>query len=159
MAALGSGALMKFILMGETASTLGWLTGAAFIPSLALALGTLTGSGKAFEAVYVLWMYMLTQRVPSLDFVGMTAHSPLYVYAPLALVLFAIAALARQWQLNPPRVSRRRSQTPLGAKSGRGNTLNLGCGIPNRGPAPAVAGWPSRMRTASLPGGLRRVLH
>ena len=99
IAALGSGALIKFILMGETVSVLGWLTGAVFVPSLALALGTLTGSSKAFEALYVAWIYMIYQNVPSLDFAGLIPNSPFYIYAPLALVLLIVAAFARQWQL------------------------------------------------------------
>jgi ABC-type transport system involved in multi-copper enzyme maturation permease subunit len=98
-ALLGSGALVKFIFMGETFSILGWLTGTLFIPSLALVLGTLTGSGKLFEVLYVFWMYILTQKVPFFDFVGMTSESPLYVYAPLAVGLFAFAMFARHWQL------------------------------------------------------------
>jgi hypothetical protein len=98
-AVLGSGALIKFILMGETVSILGWLTGVVFIPSLALALGTLTGSGKAFEAVYVVWIYALTRKISPLDFAGLTPDSPWYMYVPLALVLLAVAALARQRQL------------------------------------------------------------
>jgi hypothetical protein len=106
IAAFGSGALIKFLLTGEVVSALGWLTGALFIPSLALALGTLTGSGKAFEALYVAWMYMLYQKVPSLDFAGLTPNSPFYIYAPLTLVLLAIAALARQWQLSGKSISK-----------------------------------------------------
>ena len=98
-AALGSGALIKFILMGEWFSALGWLTGAMFIPSLALALGTLTGSGKLFEAIHVLWMYLLTQKVPALDFSGLTPEAPLYLYAPLAVGLFALALFVRQREL------------------------------------------------------------
>lgn len=104
-AALGSGALIKFILTGETVSVLGWLTGVVFIPSLALALGTLTGSGKTFEAVYVVWMYAIYQRVSVLDFMGMTPDSPWYIYVPLALVLLAVAALARQRQLTAKSIS------------------------------------------------------
>jgi hypothetical protein len=105
-AVLGSGALIKFLLMGEAVNALGWLTGAVFIPSLALALGTLTGSGKAFEAIFLAWMYLLAQKVPALDFMGIIPGSPWYIYAPLALVLLAIAALARQRQLIAKSISR-----------------------------------------------------
>lgn len=105
-AALGSGALIKFILAGEAVSALGWLTGAVFIPSLALFLGTLTGSGKAFEAIFVVWMYLLTQKAAFLDFMGIIPNSSWYFYAPLALVLLAIAALARQRQLTSKTISK-----------------------------------------------------
>jgi hypothetical protein len=71
-----------------------------FIPSLALALGTLSGSGKAFEVLYVAWMYFLMQGVvPALDFAGLVPGSPFYLYALVAIGLIAVAALARQRQL------------------------------------------------------------
>ena len=99
IALMGSGAFVRFILSGETISLLGWLTGALFIPSLALALGSVTGSSKAFEVVHVMWMYLLTQKVPALDFIGITPDAPLLMYALLTIVLIAAAAFARQRQL------------------------------------------------------------
>jgi hypothetical protein len=105
-AALGSGALIKFLLLGEAVSALGWLNGAIFIPSLALFLGTLTGSGKAFEALFVAWMYLLTQKIAFADFMALVPNSPWYYFAPLALVLLAIAALARTRQLKAKSISK-----------------------------------------------------
>jgi hypothetical protein len=96
---LGSGALIRFLAAGEFTSLLAWLAGALFIPSLALALGVLTGSGKTFDVIYVLWMYGALQRVPTFDFVGTTPSSPWHIYALLALALMIITVLARQWQL------------------------------------------------------------
>ena len=96
---MGSGALLRFIIAGETFSILGWLTGVLFIPSLALTSGVLTGSSKAFEAIYVLWMYMLVQKAPSFDFIGMTPESPLDIYVPLALILWILAVAARRQQM------------------------------------------------------------
>lgn len=97
-ALLGSGALTRFLLAGETFSALGWLTGALFIPSLALALGALTGSSKAFEALYVPWVYLLSQKVSAFDFIGLTPQSPLLLYVLLSLLLLCLTILARQWQ-------------------------------------------------------------
>jgi hypothetical protein len=99
IALLGSGALVRFLLAGDLVAVLGWLVAIAFIPSLALALGTLTGSGKAFEALYAAWMYFLTQEVAALDFAGLVPGNRFYLYAPVAIGLLAIAALARQRQL------------------------------------------------------------
>ena len=96
LALLGSGALARFLIAGATFSAMGWLTGAIFIPSLALACGVLTGSSKTFEVVYVLWMYILTQKAASLDFIGITPQSPLYIYWLLAAGLVAAAVVARQ---------------------------------------------------------------
>ena len=98
-ALLGSGAFLRFISAGETFSILGWLCGVFFIPSLALACGVLTGSNKAFEVLYVLWMYMIIQKMPAFDFIGLTPASPLHIYIPLAFVLAAISIIARRVQL------------------------------------------------------------
>lgn len=98
-ALLGSGALARFLLAGETFSALGWLTGALFIPSLALALGTLMSSSKTFEALYVPWVYLLTQGIPAFDFLGRTPASPLRAYALLTIALLFLAAFARQHQI------------------------------------------------------------
>ena len=99
LALLGSGALLRYILAGDTFSILGWLTGLLFIPSLALAAGVLTGSGKAFEVLYVLWIYLLIQKAPPFDFLGMTPQSPLAIYTLAAFALMALAVFARWWQL------------------------------------------------------------
>jgi ABC-type transport system involved in multi-copper enzyme maturation permease subunit len=106
IALLGSGALIKFLIMGEAVSALGWLNGALFIPTLALFLGTLTGSSKAFEALFVAWMYLLTQKVAFLDFMAVIPNSPWYYYAPLTLVLLAVAAFARQRQMTAKNISK-----------------------------------------------------
>ena len=98
-ALLGSGALVRFLLAGDPVAVLGWLTAIVFIPSLALVLGTLSGSGKAFEVLYIFWMYLLMQQVAPLDFAGLVPGSPFYLYLPVAIGLMAIAALARRRQL------------------------------------------------------------
>jgi hypothetical protein len=100
IALLGAGVLLRFILAGAAFSILGWLTGALFIPSVALVCGVLTGSGKAFEVLYVMWMYLLLQKVALLDFLGLTPAAPLAGYALLALALVAVACFVRQRQLN-----------------------------------------------------------
>ncbi len=99
VALLGIGALIRFILSGEIHGVLGWFTGVFFIPSLALALGILTGGGKAFEVLYVLWMYLLTQGMSELDFAGFTPDSPLLFYVGLALLLLVISVFARRRQI------------------------------------------------------------
>ena len=98
-ALLGSGALVRFLLAGDPVAVFGWLTAIVFIPSLALALGTLTGSEMAFQVLYVAWMYLLTQSVAPVDFAGLVPGSHFYLYAPAAIGLMAIAALARRRQL------------------------------------------------------------
>lgn len=95
----GSGALIKFLMTGDAYSSITWLVGAMFVPSLALTFGVLTGSSKAFEIIYVLWMYLILNKVAAIDFLGMTPESPWPLYLSLALVLMAVSALTRQFQL------------------------------------------------------------
>jgi hypothetical protein len=96
---MGAGALLGYLIDGETMRLVAGLAGALFIPSLALALGTLTSSRKPFEVIYVTWMYLVLNEAGPLDFVGVTPNSPWQVYLLLAISLFALAAFARQWQL------------------------------------------------------------
>jgi len=96
---LGLGAFLRFFHAGETISLLGWLTDVLFIPSLALCLGALSGSSKAFEVIFIAWMYMLTQKMIMLDFMAYNPNGKWFYYAPLALLMLAIAALARQQQV------------------------------------------------------------
>ena len=96
---LGSGALVRYLLAGDPVAVFGWLTAIVFIPSLALALGTLTGSEMAFQVLYVAWMYLLTQSLTPVDFAGLVPGSHFYLYAPVAIGLMAIVALVRRRQL------------------------------------------------------------
>lgn len=105
-ALMGSGAFLRYILDGETARLLAWMSGALFIPSLALALGVLTSSRKPFEVIYVTWMYLVLNQVPPLDFVGVTPESPWQFYALSAFALLAFAAAFRHWQLTGEKLSK-----------------------------------------------------
>jgi len=99
IASMGSGAFLRFLFAGETTSLLAWLAGALFIPTLALTFGVLTGSSKAFEVVYVLWMYIILNEAPPLDFVGVASGSPWYFYALLVPALLVLTAIVRQRQM------------------------------------------------------------
>jgi hypothetical protein len=100
----GSGAALRLVLAGDWAATLAWVVGALFIPTLALALGVWSGSGKAFEVVYtVLWYAGPMNRVPALDFMGALEESvangiPFY-YLALTAILLGLAVMGRIRQL------------------------------------------------------------
>lgn len=102
---LGSGGWLRLALTGETASLLGWFTGALFVPALALALGVWTGSSRAFEAGYLfLWYLGAVEGVPALDYTGTSVAggvltTPLVSLA-LAAGLFAMAMIGR-WRRLP----------------------------------------------------------
>ncbi|MFT3890576.1 MAG: ABC transporter permease subunit [Anaerolineales bacterium] len=68
---MGSGAALKFLFSGNTTGLLAFLSGALFIPSLALVLGVWSGTSKPFEIIYVsLWYLGPLNNVPRLDFIG-----------------------------------------------------------------------------------------
>lgn len=97
---MGSGAALKFISSGETASLLAYLSGALFIPSLALALGVWSGTGKPFEIVYMtVWYLGPLNKTPGLDFIGAHTDGRPEGYIPLSLALLAFAFLGRWRQL------------------------------------------------------------
>ena len=99
IAFLGAGSATRFLLAGDVDALRAWLAGALFVPSLALALGVLTGSGKTFQVLYALWVYMTLQKLPALDFAGVTPESPWRFYGILAALLVGAATLARWRQL------------------------------------------------------------
>ena len=98
----GSGGLVRLLLAGEGAALLGWGVAVLFVPSLALALGVLTGTTKVFEALYLLWWYMGSiEDAPPLDFIGAfsTSFAIGAVYVVLVGALLALAVFGRGRQL------------------------------------------------------------
>jgi hypothetical protein len=97
---MGSGAALKFAISGASAGLLAFLSGALFIPSLALALGVWSGSSKPFEIVYIsLWYLGPLNKVPGLDFIGTHTNGRPEFFIPLSLALVAFAFLGRARQL------------------------------------------------------------
>jgi hypothetical protein len=92
----GAGAAIRLFLAGDWSGLFAWLVAAAFLPSLALALGVVTGSSKFFEALYVAWWYVgPLNHIPGLDFTGAAGGSRTLRYAVIYLVLsFALVAAA-----------------------------------------------------------------
>jgi hypothetical protein len=98
--ALGGAFGARLALAGHTAEFATWLAGAAFIPSLALALGVWTGSGKMFEVLYlVLWYCGPLNSTPVLDYTGGSGSAPLAGFAAAAAALAALAFAGRRRQL------------------------------------------------------------
>ncbi|MGE5462160.1 MAG: ABC transporter permease [Syntrophothermus sp.] len=97
---MGSGAALKFLMNGEATGLLAFLSGALFIPSLALALGVWSGSSKPFEIVYIsLWYLGPLNKVPGLDFIGAQTDGRPEFFIPLSLALIAFAFFGRARQL------------------------------------------------------------
>jgi hypothetical protein len=101
---IGSGVALRLALTGNWSALLAWAVGALFIPSLALALGAWTGSGKAFEGLYAtIWYFGPVNQLAALDFMGATEKSvaagvPFY-YLGLTATLLGLAVAGRKRQL------------------------------------------------------------
>lgn len=93
----GSGLAVRLIVAGQLNVFFAWFVGAAFIPSMALALGIWSGSSKLFEVCYLLlWYVGPMSRTPALDYTGsmdeaLAAGIPMYFLA-LSLVLIGLAS-------------------------------------------------------------------
>jgi hypothetical protein len=101
---VGSGAAIRLALASGGASLLGWVAGALFVPSLAVALGVWVGSSRAFELVYLLlWYVGVINRLPAFDYVGATAEGLAMgmpaVYLGIAVGLVALALVGRWRQV------------------------------------------------------------
>jgi hypothetical protein len=91
-AAVGLLPLVRFAAAGEYASVTRWLAAVAFIPTLALALGTLSRGPRLFQAVYaVIWLGAVTGE-RALDFLGAVREGDRPV-GPAPLAVLALTAV------------------------------------------------------------------
>lgn len=102
--AMASGMIVRTSLVGEWTHTVALLIAALFVPTLALALGTLTSTRKTFEVVYLMiWYVGSVDRLWALDFVGVTdeslAISTPSVFLMLTCVMLPISFLVRRYRL------------------------------------------------------------
>lgn len=100
----GAGFAAQRILTGQWDALAAWAVGAMFIPSLALALGTWSGSSRMFEVVYTfLWYLGPINHVPTLDYMGITpeavAGQVSLCYLLASAVLLGLAVLGRRRQM------------------------------------------------------------
>jgi hypothetical protein len=94
----GGGYALRLLVSGDRHGLFAWFASALFIPSLALALGVLSGTSKPFEAIYTMWWYLgPLNRAPGLDFVANTsgASTTVYYFA-FAAALVALAYFGRR---------------------------------------------------------------
>lgn len=100
----GGGFGGRLLLAGDWRGLLAWLTGALFIPSLALTFGVWSGSSKLFEIVYtLLWYVGPMQATLQLDFMGSAPGTaatriPAFYFA-CVVAMAAIALPGRKRQL------------------------------------------------------------
>jgi hypothetical protein len=97
----GGGVGIRLLLSADWRALAAWFAGALFIPSLALALGVWSGSGKPFEALYTIWWYIgPAHQAPGLDFMGTTpaSQNPALFFL-LAAALLVAAYWGRRFRL------------------------------------------------------------
>jgi len=97
--AMSTGAILRLGIEGDATGLLVLLTGAIFIPSLALASGVWSGGSKLFEILYILiWYIGPLNRTPALDYIGATANGnpKFFLLVSILLVTFAIFGRTRQ---------------------------------------------------------------
>jgi len=101
--ATGAGLAIRLAIAGDGTGLADWAAGAVFVPTLALALGVWTGSGKFFEALYtVIWYVGPMNHLPQLDYVGGTPTPERgqitmgFLVVSVALLAFSFAGRKRQ---------------------------------------------------------------
>jgi ABC-type transport system involved in multi-copper enzyme maturation permease subunit len=98
----GTGPLLRMLLGGDIPGAAAWLGGVAFIPALALLLGSLSRSARLFQLVYLMIWYAIFNGVPAVDFMGavraagrLAGPSPLLVLAA-ATALLVLSILTQE---------------------------------------------------------------
>jgi hypothetical protein len=91
-AAVGLSPLVRLAAAAENASVTRWIAAVAFIPTLALALGTLSRGPRLFQAVYVvIWLAAVSGERP-VDFLGAVREGGQPV-GPAPLAVLAVTAV------------------------------------------------------------------
>jgi hypothetical protein len=87
-----TGVSLRAIIEGDTGHIPVYLVAVLFVPSLAFALGTLSGTSRLFEVIYLLWLFMGANGPQAFDFMQLQREVPspvqAAVYLGLAVVLF-----------------------------------------------------------------------
>jgi hypothetical protein len=96
----GLGVLARHTASGDAHAMVGWLVGAAFPPSLALAAGLWTGNGRLFEVLYLLlWYIGPMNHLDRLDFVGTDprriGHGASAIFGAISLALLGLSILGQ----------------------------------------------------------------
>ncbi len=97
---VGIGAIIRLTVDGNSVGLLALLSGAFFIPSLALASGVWSGTSKLFEILYMLiWYLGPMNKIMQLDYIGSHGNARPEFFIPFSIVLIASAFLGRIRQI------------------------------------------------------------
>jgi hypothetical protein len=100
----GAGVGVRLLVAGHSAELAAWAAGALFLPALAISLGVISGSGKAFEALLTAMCYIgPLNHTPGLDYTGSANGAATLRYAVIYLAMTAallgVAFLVRARQV------------------------------------------------------------
>ncbi len=94
------GAIIRLTIDGDTVGLLALLSGALFIPSLALASGVWSGTSKLFEILYMLiWYLGPLNKIMALDYIGSHGNGRPEFFVPFSLGLIIFAFIGRKRQI------------------------------------------------------------
>ena len=97
---VSTGAILRLAIDGDTVGLLALLSGAFFIPSLALASGVWSGTSKLFEILYMLiWYLGPLNKLRELDYIGSHGNGRPEFFIPFSLVLIVSAVIGRARQI------------------------------------------------------------
>ena len=97
---LVSGAIIRFTVDGDMVGLLALISGAFFIPSLALACGVWSGTSKLFEILYMLiWYLGPLNKLMALDYIGSHGNGRPEFFMPFSIVLIVLAFIGRTRQI------------------------------------------------------------
>ena len=95
----GSGAAIRLFSVGDIPGLVAWLSGALFIPSLALALGIWSSSSKLFEVLHVFLWYLVINGVTAVDYPGANSDGNVGFFLTLSMALIALSFIGRARQI------------------------------------------------------------
>jgi len=96
----GSGVAIKLLSVGDTVGLIAWLSGALFIPSLALTFGVWSNTSKVFEIIYLcIWYIGPMNNVPAVDYLGANSNGNISFFIPVSLLLIIAAFIGRTRQV------------------------------------------------------------
>ena len=94
------GAILRLAVGSDTAGLLALLSGAIFIPSLALASGVWSGTSKLFEILYMLiWYLGPLNKLMALDYIGSHGNGRPEFFIPVSILLISFAFIGRTRQI------------------------------------------------------------
>ncbi len=99
----GGGAILRTLAAGNSVALAALLVGALFVPTMALALGAVSGTSRLFETIYlVVWYIGPMNGMPALDYMGTTDTAVVQgmptVYLLITILFVLVAILARRFR-------------------------------------------------------------